>query len=308
MMFWFSCGGALLKKLLFLYNPHAGKARLSEHVAEITQIFQNAGYLATVYATTGPGDAIARTAELAGDFDHMVCAGGDGTLSEVITGLLKGGHKIPLGYIPAGSTNDFSRTLHLPGNPLLAAETAVKGTPQLCDIGTFNRTHFVYVAAFGAFTSVSYATPQEVKNIFGHMAYIMEGIKSLTEITPYHMHILFDGQELDGHFVYGMVSNSTSVGGFRGMMSQDVILDDGLFEVMLVKVPKSIAELNGIIASLLSHTPNDNVVAFQARQLEFQSAADIPWTLDGEYGGSHCVTRISNECSAVTIMRNADEH
>lgn len=297
-----------MKKLLFLYNPHAGKARLSESVPKVIQIFQNAGYLVTVYATTGPGDAIERTAELAGGFDHMVCAGGDGTLSEVITGLLNGGHQLPLGYIPAGSTNDFSRTLNLSGNPLLAAETAVRGTPQLCDIGTFNHTHFVYVAAFGVFTSVSYATPQEVKNIFGHTAYIMEGIKSLAEITSYHMHILFDGQELDGQFVYGMVSNSTSVGGFQGLMNQDVILDDGLFEVMLVKAPKSIADLNGIIASLLSHTPNDNVIAFQARQLEFQSADEIPWTLDGEFGGSHCVTRISNECSAVTIMRNADEH
>ncbi len=297
-----------MKKLLFLYNPQAGKARLSEHVGKVTQVFQNAGYLVTVYATTGSGDASERTAELAGGFDHMVCAGGDGTLSEVITGLLEGSHHLPLGYIPAGSTNDFSRTLDLPATPLQAAKIAVNGTPQQCDIGTFNRTHFIYVAAFGVFTSVSYATPQEVKNIFGHMAYIMEGIKSLTEITAYHIRIQYDGQELDGDFIYGMVSNSTSVGGFRGLMSRDVVLDDGLFEVMLVKAPQSIADLNGIVTSLVSRTANDNVIAFQARQLEFQSETPIPWTLDGEYGGSHRVAQISNECSAVRIMRNANEN
>lgn len=297
-----------MKKLLFLYNPHAGKAKIPEHVSAVTQIFQNAGYLVTLYATTCPGDAIGRTAELAGDYDHIVCAGGDGTLSEVITGLLKGGHKVPLGYIPAGSTNDFSRTLHLHTIPTLAARTAVSGTPQPCDIGTFNRMHFIYVAAFGAFTSVSYATPQEFKNIFGHMAYIMEGIRSLADITPYHLQLRYDGQELDGQFIYGMVSNSTSVGGFRGVLADEVILDDGLFEVMLVKAPRSITDLNAIVASLVSHTPNDHVVAFHAKELEFLSAAEIPWTLDGEYGGKHCVVHVSNTCSAITIMRNSDEN
>lgn len=296
-----------MKQLLFLYNPHAGKARLSDQVAAVTQLFQQAGYLVTVYATTCPGDATERVCQWGGSYDHLVCAGGDGTLSEVITGLLRGGHRTPLGYIPAGSTNDFSRTLELPLNPIQAAQVAVNGTPQLCDVGTFNHRYFVYVAAFGAFTSVSYATPQEFKNIFGHLAYLMQGIKSLGEITSYHLSVRYDGQTLEGDYIYGMVSNSTSVGGFQGIMAEKVILDDGLFEVMLVKTPQSLSDLNNIIGSLLSHTPNQNVVAFQAQRLEFQSTSDIPWTLDGEYGGSCCLAEVTNQQGAMTIMSNRHE-
>lgn len=296
-----------MKKLLFIYNPHAGKAKLPEHLAEVTQVFQNAGYLTTVYATTGSGDATEQAKAMAGAYDRVVCAGGDGTLNEVITGLLEGGHQTTLGYIPAGSTNDFSKTLELPSVPLDAAEVAVTGVPQPCDIGCFNERHFVYVAAFGAFTAVSYATPQEVKNLFGRVAYVLEGIKSLTEITAYHLRLFYDGQELEGDFIYGMVSNSTSVGGFQGLMSEQVVLDDGLFEGMLVKAPHSLADLNSIIASLVSRTPCDSVVAFQAEKLVFQSAEVIPWTLDGEYGGAHCVVNIENQRSAVTIMRKEHE-
>lgn len=296
-----------MKKLLFIYNPHAGKAKLAEHLAEVTQVFQNGGYMTTVYATTGPGDATEQAKAMAGDFDRVVCAGGDGTLNEVITGLLEGGHQTSLGYIPAGSTNDFSKTLELPAVPLSAAEVAVTGVPQPCDIGCFNERHFVYVAAFGAFTAVSYATPQEVKNQFGRLAYLLEGIKSLTEITSYHLRLLYDGQELEGDFIYGMVSNSTSVGGFQGLLSEQVVLDDGLFEVMLVRAPRSLADLNSIITSLVGRTPHDNVVAFQAEKLVFQSAEVIPWTLDGEYGGAHCVVNIENQRSAVTIMRKEHE-
>lgn len=296
-----------MKKLLFIYNPHAGKARLAEHLAEVTQVFQRAGYLTSVYATTGAGDATDCAAAMGGDYDRIVCAGGDGTLNEVITGLLRGGHTTKLGYIPAGSTNDFSRTLSLPMLPAEAAHIAVSGTAQPCDIGLFNRKHFVYVAAFGAFTSVSYATPQEFKNLFGHLAYVLEGIRSLTEITTYHLRLLCDGKIIEGEYIYGMVSNSTSVGGFQGMMSEQVILDDGLFEVMLVKAPHSIADLNSIIASLVSHTPHASVEAFQAKKLEFLCAKEIPWTLDGEYGGSHCVVSVENQPCAITIMRDKHE-
>lgn len=290
-----------MKKLLFIYNPHAGKAKISTHLHEIVTKLQGAGYLVTTYATTGPRDAVNMARELATEFDHIVCAGGDGTLSEVITGLMGSGYQGSLGYLPAGSTNDFSRTLGLSAEPAEAARTAVAGPAVHCDIGGFNHHIFVYVAAFGVFTAVSYETPQEFKNIFGHMAYILEGIRSLAEITPYHMQIEWDGGEIEGEFIYGAVSNSTSVGGFRGLMSNKVILDDGLFEVMLIRRPTSIPELNSIITALLTNQPDEHVLAFQSAKLTVRTATEVPWTLDGENGGKHCFVQIQNLHNAVQL-------
>lgn len=291
-----------MKKLLFIYNPHAGKAKMAAHLHEITDVFQRSDHLVTVYATAGPRDAVRAARELANDYDHVVCAGGDGTLSEVITGLMEGNYQGTLGYLPAGSTNDFSRTLGLPATEREAAEVAVSGQETPCDIGEFNERKFVYVAAFGAFTAVSYETPQEFKNIFGHMAYVLAGIRSLTEITPYHLKIQWDGGELEGDFIYGAVSNSVSVGGFPGMLSDQVVLDDGLFEVMLVKNPTSLLQLNSIITALVKNQPDDNVMAFQTGEMIIRSADEIPWTLDGENGGRHCVVQVRNHRNAIRMM------
>ncbi|MCD7886513.1 MAG: diacylglycerol kinase family lipid kinase [Clostridiales bacterium] len=291
-----------MKTLLFIYNPHSGKAKMAARLHEITEVFQNEGYLVTTYATTGPQDATRAARELAGDYDHVVCAGGDGTLNEVVSGLMDGGYQGALGYLPAGSTNDFSRTLHLPTDPVEAAKVAVTGQPVLCDVGRFNHSRFVYVAAFGLFTAVSYETPQEFKNLFGHTAYVLAGIRSLTDVTPYRLRLRWDGGELEDTFIYGAVSNSTRVGGFRGMLSDQVVLDDGLFEVMLVKKPTSLPQLNAIIAALLKGQPNDNVIAFQTGEMEIQSADEIPWTLDGENGGRHCLVHIGAYPGAVRLM------
>lgn len=296
-----------MKKLLFIYNPHAGKAKMAAHLHEIIDVFQHSDYLVTVYATAGPRDAIQVARELAKDYDHVVCAGGDGTLSEVITGLMAGGYQGALGYLPAGSTNDFSRTLGLPLTEREAAEVAVTGRQTPCDIGGFNERKFVYVAAFGLFTAVSYETPQEFKNIFGHMAYVLEGIRSLAEITPYHLKIQWDEGEIEGDFLYGAISNSTSVGGFRGMLSDQVILDDGLFEVMLVKRPTSLPQLNSIVTALVKNQPDDNVLAFQTGELLIQSTDEIPWTLDGENGGRHCVVQVRNHRNAVRMMSKKED-
>lgn len=293
-----------MKKLLFIYNPYAGKARMASRLHEIVSIFQAAGYLVTVHATTAPRDATQTVMELAEDYDRIVCAGGDGTLSEIITGLMRTGYQGGLGYLPAGSTNDFSRTLGLPAGELEAARLAVSGQEMPCDIGGFNEHTFVYVAAFGIFTAVSYETPQEVKNILGHMAYVLEGIRSLAEITPYHLRIQWDGGEEEGDFLYGAISNSVSVGGFRvdGFLPDKVVLDDGLFEVILVRKPTSLAELNNIIGALLTNTPDVSVMAFQTRKMEIQSADEVPWTLDGENGGRHCVVQIRNNHNAIKMI------
>ena len=217
-----------MKTLLFIYNPAAGKAKITSALGEVTALFQKEDWLVTLYATKAAGDATKAVQELGSSYDRIICSGGDGTLSEVVTGLIHGGLKQPLGYLPAGSTNDFSKTLRLPANLCKAAAIAAAGEPFACDMGQFNDSHiFVYVAAFGLFTNVAYETPQEIKQILGHAAYVLKGIQSLTDITSYSMTIQHDGIVEEGNFIYGMVSNSVSVGGFQGMKNHDVILDDG---------------------------------------------------------------------------------
>lgn len=296
-----------MKTLLFIYNPAAGKAKITSALGEVTALFQKENWLVTLYATKAAGDAVEAVQKLGGQYDRIVCSGGDGTLSEVVTGLIHGGLNQPLGYLPAGSTNDFSKTLHLPANLHKAAEVAAAGEPFACDMGQFNDTHiFVYVAAFGLFTNVAYETPQEVKQVLGHAAYVLKGIRSLTDITSYPMTIEHDGTVEEGNFIYGMVSNSVSVGGFQGMKNHDVILDDGKFEVLLVETPTSLAELNAIIAALLARTPNAKVRSFQTSHIAFHCNTPVAWTLDGEYGGDHEDTYVEILPQAVRMIRGED--
>ena len=295
-----------MKRVLFIYNPHAGKARLAGRLHEVLSVLQNSGFLVTAYATSGPRDATDTIIELAGEFDRIVCAGGDGTLSEVIAGLVQTDYHGALGYLPAGSTNDFSRSLNLPSTEMEvtpAALVAARGEEFPCDIGRFNHRSFVYVAAFGLFTAVSYETPQDAKNLFGHAAYVMEGIRSLTEVSSYFLHMEWDRGVCEGEFLYGAVSNSVSVGGFKGPMADQVVLDDGLFEVMLVRMPHSLLEMQEIITSLLTGESSERVFCFQTSRLLVQSTQDIPWTLDGENGGRHSVVDIRCIHNAVKMMR-----
>ena len=293
-----------MKTLLFIYNPAAGKARITNSLGEITTQFQKEDWLVTLYATRAAGDATRIVQELGSQYDRIVCSGGDGTLNEVVSGIIHGGLNQPLGYLPAGSTNDFSKTLRLPANFRKSAEIAVTGAPFACDMGQFNGDRvFVYVAAFGVFTSVSYETPQEMKQILGHAAYILRGIRSLSEITSYSMTIEHDGVIEEGNYIYGMVSNSVSVGGFQGMKTNEVILDDGKFEVLLVRTPTSLAELNAVLAALISKAPNKNVLSFQAQRVVFHCNDPVAWTLDGEYGGTHTDTTVEILPQAVHMIR-----
>ena len=299
-----------MKKLLFIYNPQAGKARMASRLSEVVRTFQSAGYLVTVYETSAPRDATDTVRELWQEFDHIVCAGGDGTLSEVIAGLMDTHYAGALGYLPAGSTNDFSQSLNLPSTEqevVPAARVAAEGRPFPCDIGRFNERSFVYVAAFGVFTAVSYETPQDAKNLFGHAAYVLEGIRSLAEVMPYYVQVEWSGGTCEGDFVYGAVSNSVSVGGFKGPMADQVVLDDGLFEVLLVRMPHSLLELQEIISALLTGEQSDRVICFQSPRVVIQSTQDIPWTLDGENGGRRSVADIRCIHAAVTMMRPGEE-
>ena len=291
------------KRLLFVFNPCSGKAQIKNQLAEIVDTMVKAGYEVTIYPTQCAGDATEKIKSEAGNYDLIVCSGGDGTLDEVVTGMMHMENRKPLGYIPAGSTNDFASSLGIPKDMVAAAKTTVSGVPFACDIGKFNDDYFVYVAAFGLFTDVSYKTSQEWKNVLGHAAYILEGAKCLHDIPAYRMQVEYNNRCIQDEFIYGMISNSTSIGGFKGMTGKDVLLDDGLFEVTLIKKPRNPMELNEIIAALINLVDDtDMVYSFKTSEVKFTSVTEIPWTLDGEYGGSHKEVLVKNLKQTVSIM------
>lgn len=283
------------KRVLFLFNPRSGKGRIKENLAEIIDIMVKAGYEVTVYTTQCSGDAVIKAREEAGNYDRIICSGGDGTLDEVVTGVMSSGYKVPIGYIPAGSTNDFGNSLGIDNNMVHAASIASSGVSFPCDVGRFNDDYFVYVAAFGIFTEVSYQTSQDLKNMLGHAAYILEGAKQIWDIPSYRMQVEYDGNVLYDEFIYGMVTNSMSVGGFKGIIPGDIALDDGRFEVTLIKTPKNPMELNDILRFLTGLSKDTNqVYSFQTNFLKLTSSEEVAWTLDGEYGGDHRIVSITD--------------
>ena len=291
------------KKLLFIFNPHSGKGLIKNKLLEIVDIMVKADYEVTIYPTQSKGDAQNHVREEAKNYDLIVCSGGDGTLDEAVSGMMESEEKTLLGYIPAGSTNDFANSLRIPKSMLKAANVAVKGRRFPVDIGYFNGDSFVYVAAFGLFTAVSYQTSQQLKNVLGHAAYILEGMKQLLDIPVYKMRVEYDDEVLEDEFIYGMITNSISVGGFKNLTGKNVLLDDGVFEVTLIKAPKNPLELNEIIAALTSRKDDtDLVYSFKSSNIKFYPEEIIPWTLDGEFGGDHKEVEIRNMHQALEIM------
>ncbi len=291
------------KKLLFIYNPKAGKGQIKTHLLDIIDIFVKNNFEVTVYPTQNAGDAVQATCKKHDYYELVVCSGGDGTLDEVVTGMMQCKRKTPVGYIPAGSTNDFANSLHIPKNMKKAAMVATTGKKFSCDIGSFNKDSFVYIAAFGLFTDVSYETDQQMKNILGHMAYLMEGMKRLTITKSFHYKVTYDENQIEDDFVFGMVTNSISVGGFKRITGKYVELDDGVFEVTLIKLPKNPVELNTIMAALLVRDiDTDLMYCFKTSKVVFESEENIAWTLDGEFGGSQKKVVIENKKQALEIM------
>lgn len=291
------------QKLLFVFNPHSGKGLIKNNLLEIVDTMVKAGFEVTIYTTQAQGDATRKIAEDAKNFDRVVCSGGDGTLDEVVTGMVQSGVNVPIGYIPAGSTNDFANSLEIPKNMVKAAQIAVNGKPFPCDMGYFNGDTFVYVAAFGLFTEVTYKTPQQLKNIFGHAAYVIEGAKTLHDIPSYHLDVHYNDVHIQDEFIFGMITNSVSVGGFKGMTGPDVKLDDGVFEVTLIRVPRNPLELNEIIRCLTNRIDDtDMIYSFKTEELRITSREEVSWTLDGEYGGTAKEWEIRNRHKEVTIL------
>ena len=291
------------QRLLFIFNLRSGKGKIKENLAEIVDIMVKAGWEVTVYTTQCQGDAVEKARLEAGEYDRIVCSGGDGTLDEVVTGMMKAKSRVPIGYIPAGSTNDFGNSLGIDKDMRKAAQIAASGRMFPCDIGRFNDDFFVYVAAFGLFTDVSYQTSQDMKNVLGHAAYILEGAKQLWDIPSVRMQVEYDGNVHYDEFIYGMITNSNSVGGFDGLISGDVILNDGVFEVTLIKTPKNPMELSEVLACLTNiRKESDMLYTFQTSSIKFTSSESVSWTLDGEYGGDHQTVLIEDCPRALEIL------
>ncbi|MDO4617477.1 MAG: diacylglycerol kinase family lipid kinase [Lachnospiraceae bacterium] len=285
-----------MKKMLFIYNPKSGKGMIRTHLAEIIDIFTKAEYFVTVHPTQCSGDAGTFARDYGKNYDIVVASGGDGTLDEVVNGMMEADSDVPIGYIPAGSTNDFGSSLSIPKDMLEAAKRIVKGTLFPCDIGGFNDKNFVYVAAFGMFTEVSYETDQNLKNTLGHMAYIVEAAKKVWNIPSLHMKVESADFSVEGNFTYGMVSNAKSVGGIKGLTGGNVELDDGLLEVTLVSTPKNPVELSEIVSALfLGGAESHLVKRFQTERVLFTCENPVAWTLDGERGGEYVSADIFNK-------------
>lgn len=300
------------KKALFILNPHSGKGLIKNHLLEIIDILVKADYEVTVYPTQSRGDAKRLMTERDKSYELVVCSGGDGTLDEIVSGMIQSGFKTTIGYIPAGSTNDFAKSLKIPVTMKKAAEIIAQRNVFSCDIGRFNKDIFVYVAAFGIFTEVSYGTPQEMKNMLGHMAYLLEGVKQLANIKSYPLKVAYvseEGEEIviENDFIFGMVTNSHSIGGFKSIAGNvfkgNIDLNDGLFEVTLIKVPKNPMELNSILAALaIADIDTKYMYNFKSGKLVFESEEEVAWTLDGEYGGKHTKVELLNDKGAMDII------
>lgn len=289
------------KRMLFIVNPKAGTGRIRIALLDVVDIFTRHGYEVIIHPTQKSKDGLEKAREYADKVDLIVCSGGDGTLDEVVTGLMQAHSRTPVGYIPMGSTNDFANSLFMPKDPKAVAENIMQENVYRCDVGRFNHQTFTYVAAFGLFTDVSYQTSQDLKNILGHLAYVLEGAKRLLDIKSYHMVVESNGRKLESDFVYGMVTNSRSVGGFKNL-SHDVDMNDGLFEVTLIEMPRNPMELQQIVSALLAAEDDLEIVhTFKTNKISFTCKETVPWTLDGEFGGDHLNVEIENHRQALNL-------
>ena len=297
-----------MKKLLFIVNPRSGRTKSRAPLFDAAAQFSKAGYLVNIHMTEGSGDATRTAAELGSQYDLVVCSGGDGTLNETISGLMQLENRPCVGYLPNGSTNDFAASLHIPSVTEKAASAVVEGTPFPLDIGSHNGRHFAYVASFGAFTRSSYSAPQATKNALGHFAYILEGLGDLDSLRPYRCRVTADEEVFEGDFIFGAVCNSTSLGGLLKLRANLVKMNDGLFELLLLRTPKTPLDLQNLIVALTSMDYDyPGVILRHVRSVTVETQEDIPWSLDGEYAPSAERVEIRNLPGAIRLMLRDQE-
>ncbi len=290
--------------VLLIINPVAGMMRGKAAMFPIVNTFCRNGYRVTVYVTEKHRDARDKAYEDASLYDLVVCCGGDGTLNEVIDGILAGSHTTPLGYIPMGSTNDFANSLKLSSQPIKATQNIIHGNEKAIDVGFFNgKRYFTYIASFGAFTAASYNAPQTTKNALGHFAYILEGIKELSTIQSYAIQVEADGVYYNDEYVFGAVCNSTSVAGLIKLNEKLVDMSDGAFEIVLVRRPKDLADLSKILMVLNTgdFKNNEMIRFFKAKTITFKTEKPMPWSLDGEFQEGAAAVTIRNKAGGITL-------
>ncbi len=292
------------KKLLLIVNPCSGKAKIKNELLRVVEIISAQDFEVTVYPTKARGDATEKVASLKPcEYDRIVVCGGDGTLNEVITGLMRSGNKTELGYIPAGTLNEWSTGLGISKNISAAAADAATGKKIELDIGKFSDKYFSYTASFGAFTSASYSAPQDVKNVLGQAAYVFEGVKSLGNIKPIHLKFKCEEREIEGDFLFGAISNSLSVGGIVKFDEKTVKLNDGLFEVLLIRNPDNILKLQPLIDGILKHElDREGMEFFHTKEITVMTDEEVSWTLDGEYCKGKKEIKISNIHNAISLI------
>ncbi len=291
------------RKLLMIVNPRAGKNKSHGPLFDAAAVLSQAGYLISIHITAAPGDAAETARREGGRYDLVVAVGGDGTLNEVVSGLTCLRKPPLLGYLPQGSTNDFASSLHISGDLAEAAAAITRNVPRQLDLGRWNGRNFIYVASFGAFTRTSYAASQSAKNALGHLAYIIEGMKDLSTLRPYHIRLTADGETLDGEYLFGAVCNSTSIGGLMKLDPERVVLDDGLFEMLLIPSPKTAANLQSLVHALLNQEYDSHGLIFRhVSSIRLETEEDLPWSLDGEYAPSAPAVDIENCRQALTAL------
>ena len=297
-----------MKKMLFIMNPISGQKKAAKFLPEIISLFNRADYEVITYLTGCQGDATRMAALRGGDVDIVVCCGGDGTFNETITGLLENDIQVPVGYIPSGSTNDLANSLKLSSNPLKAAQDILEGTPAVYDVGKFGSRYFSYVASFGAFTQTSYTTPQGIKNILGHTAYVLSGISELSQIRKEHVRMEIDGEIVEDDFLFGAISNSTSVGGVLTLDPKVVNMSDGLLEILLVRAPHNLTEITECLQAFQAQDYNNRaMVTFRsARRIRILANPSMLWTLDGEREEGHWEVVAENLHHAIRLIKRAD--
>lgn len=295
-------------QLLLILNPAAGQRRANRYLPEIIRMIWDNGYTCVTFVTGKKDDARAYVARHADSFARIICIGGDGTLNETIAGVLQSGRDVPIGYVPAGTTNDYAYSLGLSHDVLVAARNALTGTPRPMDVGVFNGRYFTYTASCGAFARASYSTPQTLKNLLGHLAYILEGIKNLPSIRSCHIRVEADDRVLEDNFIFVAVLNSTSVGGILRLNAEMVSLDDGIFELLLIRYPETAMQLSSILYAITTMDfPNDMVWFLPAKRIRIFSDDSLEWTLDGEYAQGERETRIDNLHRAVQIVMSTED-
>ncbi|MBE6852722.1 MAG: YegS/Rv2252/BmrU family lipid kinase [Ruminococcus sp.] len=296
-----------MKKVYFIYNPHSGKGTIKSKLSDIIDVLTKSGYEVTVHPTQCRFDAshmAKKISETSSDiYDFILCSGGDGTLNEVINGLMNTENRLPVAYIPSGTTNDFAHSLNIPSDAEKALKAILSGKQYPVDIGSFNDRYFTYIAAFGALTEVSYETPQQTKNVFGHAAYILQGLRHIKNIRSYNLTITHDGNTITDEFIFGMISNTAYVGGLLSL--GEFSLDDGMYEVTLIKTPETLLEFQKALSSLINISEaidTEHVKFFKTSDIKIVCNSEIMWTIDGECGGDQRNVHIYNNQKALSFI------